>query len=186
LISIVIRMYKHWLRHTACVPKGFLRYSILEMLSEKPMSGSEIISEFENKTHGYWKPSPGSIYPLLSWLQDKGLLKELPREESGVKRYTLTELGKKFLKEEAEVGLRMKKGLKFLSPPFFGGLWFSLHPGRNGELRDSVRKLFVALFDLRATLEEKFSEKALKEVKGILDETSEKIEDINRKLRGEK
>jgi len=44
------------------VPKGFLRYQVLRLLKEKPMSGSEIMSEIEEETDGNWRPSPGSIY----------------------------------------------------------------------------------------------------------------------------
>jgi len=91
--------FRHWMRHMAMVPKGFLRYQVLKLLSEKPMSGSEIMSEIEKQTNGHWKPSPGSIYPLLAWLQDKGYIKEVPEQEAGTKRYTLTEQGKNFLEE---------------------------------------------------------------------------------------
>ncbi|RLI42575.1 hypothetical protein DRO59_03770 [Candidatus Bathyarchaeota archaeon] len=53
--------FRHWIRHTASVPKGFLRYYVLKMLKEKPMSGSEIMREIERETGGRWKPSPGSV-----------------------------------------------------------------------------------------------------------------------------
>jgi len=88
------------MRHTAAVPKGFLRYYVLKLLNEKPMSGSEMMSEIEKQTNGCWKPSPGSIYPLIAWLQDQGHIKEAPEQEAGIKRYTLTEQGKTFSKEQ--------------------------------------------------------------------------------------
>ena len=72
---------RHWMRHTAMVPKGFLRFQLLKMLLERPMSGSEIMSELESETNGYWKPSPGSIYPLLAWLQDQTYIKEADQKE---------------------------------------------------------------------------------------------------------
>ena len=84
------------------VPKGFIRYRVLESLNEKPMSGSEIMTDIEGQTGGFWKPSPGSIYPLLSWLQDNGHVKELPME-NGLKRYELTEKGKKLLFEQRKI-----------------------------------------------------------------------------------
>ena len=62
--------FKYWMRYMAAVPKGFLRYQVLELLNEKPLSDSEITNEIEKKTNGCWKPSPGSVYPLLAWLQD--------------------------------------------------------------------------------------------------------------------
>lgn len=96
------RWMKHWMRHTAMVPKGFLRYQVMKKLNEKPMSGSEIMNELESETKGYWKPSPGSIYPLLAWLQDQSYVKEADQTEPGIRRYTLTEQGKTFLETETK------------------------------------------------------------------------------------
>jgi len=42
--------FKHWMRYMAAVPKGFLRYQVLELLNEKPLSDSEITNEIEKKT----------------------------------------------------------------------------------------------------------------------------------------
>ena len=111
--------FRHWIRHMAAVPKGFLRYQVLELLNEKPLSGSEIISEIEKRTNGLWKPSPGSVYPLLAWLQDNGYIKEVPAEESGIKRYTLTDKGKKLLEEQRKIREQYKDKAKFLAPPLF-------------------------------------------------------------------
>ena len=47
---------------TVGVPRGLLRFLVLKMLSEKPMSGTEIAKQIEEQTGGRWKPSPGSIY----------------------------------------------------------------------------------------------------------------------------
>ena len=123
--------FKHWTRHTASVPKGFLRYCVLKLLKEKPMSGSEIMEEIEKETDGRWKPSPGSIYPLLAWLQDNGYTKEKPTEESGIKRYTLTEQGEKFFEKQVKLKEKLQQKLEFLAPAFlftFAGN-ILMHPG---------------------------------------------------------
>ncbi|MBE0512670.1 PadR family transcriptional regulator [Candidatus Bathyarchaeota archaeon] len=181
----MILLFSHWMRHTASVPKGFLRYYVLELLKEKSMSGSEIMEEIEKKTDGRWKPSPGSVYPLLAWLQDNGYTKEKPTEASGIKRYTLTKQGEKFFEEQVKLKEKLQKKLEFLAPPFFGGFWFSSHPEKLRELRESVRRFAKALFNLRIALEENLTEQALKEVREFLSDTSEKIEEISKKLRGE-
>jgi DNA-binding PadR family transcriptional regulator len=93
VISTCFPHKRNWMRHTAMVPKGFIRYHVLEALNEKPMSGSELMDQIEKHTGGTWKPSPGSIYPLLSYLQDNGYIKELPTD-NGLKRYELTLTGK--------------------------------------------------------------------------------------------
>ena len=84
---------------TVGLPRGLLRFLVLNMLREKSLSGTEIVEIIENQTEGNWKPSPGSIYPLLAWLSDKGFTKELPRAQDGLKRYSFTELGNKFLEK---------------------------------------------------------------------------------------
>jgi len=172
------------MRHTAIVPKGFIRYQVLELLSEKSMSGSEIMNEIEKRTDGHWKPSPGSIYPLLSWLQDNDYVEELPAEQNGMKRYTLMDKGKALLEEQKKIRMKFRKEAKFMPPPFLGGLWFHIPPEKTIELRKSMHRLITSFFELGINLEEHFSEQVIEDVHKVLDETAEKLEKINRKLKG--
>ena len=168
------------------VPKGFIRHRVLESLGTRPMSGSEIIEEIERTTDGLWKPSPGSIYPLLAWLQDKGYVKELQTDQNGLKRYELTQDGKKLLEEQRAIGAKLRKEAKSFPPPFLGALWFRIPPEKTAEVRKTMRRLMSAFFELGSSLEEKFSEDALEQARKALDEAAEKLEGINRKLRGTK
>lgn len=177
--------FGHWLRHIAAVPKGFLRYKVLELLSEKPLSGSEIMNEIGKQTNGCWKPSPGSIYPLLAWLQDNGYIREVPAAESGVRRYTLTEKGRKLLEEQRKLCVQLAAKRKFLFPPLLEYFYPCIPPEEAEEVRNAFRRLFKAFFSLRMGLEERFSEQAVKEISSILNETAQKLEDIEKRLRGE-
>ena len=56
------------------------------MLSNSPKNGVEIMNEIEETTHGWWRPSPGSIYPLLNQLTEEGLVKKTKEE-----KYELTD-----------------------------------------------------------------------------------------------
>jgi DNA-binding PadR family transcriptional regulator len=172
------------MRHTAMVPKGFLRYQVLEALNEKPMSGSEIMEEIGKHTGGFWKPSPGSIYPLLSWLQDNSYIKELPTE-NGLKRYELTESGKELLEEQKKIRKKFRE-VGFLPAPFFDSLLMKIPPEKTVEIRNSIRRVAIAFFQLGNTLQEKFSEQALNEAINAVNEASRKLEEINKKLKGEK
>jgi len=176
--------FKRWMRHMAMVPKGFLRYHVLKLLNEKPMSGSEIMGEIEKKTNGHWKPSPGSIYPLLAWLQDKGYIKEVAEQEAGIKRYTLTEQGKTFLAEHDKTREEMRKRFKHFGPGpgFMGPMWFEFFPEKARELRKATKDLAIAVWSLRDQLRREYSEKAVEEAKNVLEEAAKKIEDITKKL----
>jgi len=175
---------RHWMRHTAMVPKGFIRYQVLESLSEKPMSGSELMNDIEKRTNGHWKPSPGSIYPLLAWLQDNGYVKELPTDQNGMKRYELTDSGKALLDEERRIKKKFKREARFFCPPPFLGAWFRIPPEKTLEVRESMRKLMAAFFELGSDLEEEFSKKAIEEARKILDDAAEELEKINKKMKG--
>jgi len=177
--------FKHWMRHMAMVPKGFLRYQVLKLLNEKPMSGSELMSEIEKQTSGQWKPSPGSIYPLLAWLQDKGYIKEADGQEAGVKRYTLTEEGKSLLEEHIKRREELRKRFKHMGPGpgFMGPMWFEFYPEKAKELRRATKDLAVAVWNLRDSLRLEYSEEVAEEARKVLEQAARKIEDITKKLR---
>jgi DNA-binding PadR family transcriptional regulator len=149
------------------------------------MSGSELMDDIERHTGGFWKPSPGSIYPLLSWLQDNGYIKELP-VENGLKRYELTESGKSLLEEQKKIRKQFREEVGFLPAPFFEGFIMKIPSEKTAEIRKSIRRLAIAFFQLGSTLQEDFSEKALNETLSAVNETSKKLEEINNKLKGEK
>jgi DNA-binding PadR family transcriptional regulator len=176
---------RNWLRHTAMVPKGFIRYHVLEALNEKAMSGSELMEEIEKHTGGHWKPSPGSIYPLLSWLQDNGYLKELP-SENGLKRYELTQSGKELLAEQEKLRNKVREEMGFMPGQFFDNFVTKIPPEKLHDIRNSMRHLAKTMFQVGNSLRDKYSEQALNEALRVIDETSHKLEDIDKKLKGEK
>lgn len=78
--------------------QGDLKYVILQMLAEKPRHGYDIIKELEERFGGWYTPSPGTVYPTLTMLEDLGFARTTP-EESGKKIYEITGLGLAHLKE---------------------------------------------------------------------------------------
>lgn len=51
---------------------GDLRLVLLAMIEEKPRHGYELIKELEAKFGGAYSPSPGSVYPTLTLLEELG------------------------------------------------------------------------------------------------------------------
>jgi DNA-binding PadR family transcriptional regulator len=76
--------------------KGFLSFLILWLVNKKKMTGAEITLELEKRKGN--KPSPGTIYPVLRDLKEKGFL-----SIDGNKRYSLTQKGKKELEQSLHV-----------------------------------------------------------------------------------
>jgi DNA-binding PadR family transcriptional regulator len=75
---------------------GELRLLVLAMIAEQPRHGYEIIKLIEERFGGSYTPSPGVIYPTLSWLEDMGYT-TVEATETSRKRYGLTAEGKAFL-----------------------------------------------------------------------------------------
>jgi hypothetical protein len=64
--------------------KRGLRNWVLMILRRAPRNGAEIMDDMEEMTHGWWRPSPGSVYPLLEEMVSEGSLR---RREDG--RYVM-------------------------------------------------------------------------------------------------
>lgn len=56
------------------VPTGLLIHYILHKLASRPAYGYELLSDIERNTHGLWRPSSGSLYPILRRCLKKVLL----------------------------------------------------------------------------------------------------------------
>ena len=80
--------------------RGDVRAAILAVLAERSLNGYQIIQEIAERSHGVWKPSPGSIYPTLQQLEDEGLVQA--DEESGRRAFSLTEEGRTYVAEHAD------------------------------------------------------------------------------------
>jgi DNA-binding PadR family transcriptional regulator len=66
------------------------------MIAEQPRHGYELMKAIEERMSGSYSPSPGVIYPTLSWLEDMGYA-VAETEDAGRKRYRLTAEGEAFL-----------------------------------------------------------------------------------------
>ncbi|HYC49826.1 MAG TPA: PadR family transcriptional regulator [Gemmatimonadaceae bacterium] len=80
--------------------QGDLKYVILQLLQEKPRHGYEIIKDLEDRFGGAYSPSPGTVYPTLTMLEDLGYAKVVP-DASGRKVYEITPEGTAYLAEHS-------------------------------------------------------------------------------------
>lgn len=79
---------------------GELRLLVLALIAQAPAHGYELIKTIEDRFGGAYTPSPGVIYPTLSWLDDMGYASV--EAEGGRKSYAITEAGKTFLAANQE------------------------------------------------------------------------------------
>jgi DNA-binding PadR family transcriptional regulator len=77
--------------------RGDVRTAMLMLLAEEPRNGYQLMQVIEERSDGRWRPSPGSVYPILSQLEDEGLVRATERE--GAKVFELTDAGREQVAE---------------------------------------------------------------------------------------
>ncbi len=172
MMSAGLPLVPQWVRHTARVPRGYLRYQVLMLLKEQELSGSDIASRMEQETKGRWRPSPGSLYPLLKDLEDRGFAEELP-STGGTKKYRLTDLGQTFLNEETQIASQMRERLEsgvLRFPPFFN------LPDQLRFLPEAGRRILDSLFVLVAELSGNPDQAKATELEKLLKSTADKLD----------
>jgi DNA-binding PadR family transcriptional regulator len=70
---------------------GELQLVILALLEERPRHGYEIIKALEETSRGFYAPSPGMVYPALTYLEEVGYA--TVEAEGSKKLYRITEAG---------------------------------------------------------------------------------------------
>ncbi len=133
--------------------QGDLRLILLALIAEQPRHGYEIIKLIEDKTEGWYSPSPGIVYPTLTLLEELGYV--TAQTEGAKKLFTITDEGRADLKQNDELAKAVLDRLGAV------GAHFERMRGRGGDRetgqRDtSVPQLVNAAFDnLRSATRER-------------------------------
>jgi DNA-binding PadR family transcriptional regulator len=133
--------------------RGDIRRGTLSVLADKPMHGYEVIRELEARSGGRWRPSPGSIYPMLQLLEDEGLIRG--EGKNGKRVYEITEEGRRALADRPEGG----------AP------WDELGDDPLHDLKNAAFQLGAAAMQVSGT----GSTDQIARAKAILDEARKKI-----------
>ena len=159
----------HRSRRRIGIPKGMLRYVVIPLLKQKPMSGSELIEEIEEYTE--WKPSPGSIYPLLSQLKDENVIDHYPDEDPSLKRFNLTEKGEEMLQEIMQHDEHFRSRQRSMRK-----IYWRLHH----EMPEDIYARFAALIENieKANKKARINSKISIRLVEILDDTVQKLSEI--------
>lgn len=154
-----------------------LQLLLLAMLADKPAHGYELIKAIESLSNGFYAPSPGMVYPALTYLEELGHL--VVAQEGNRKSYSLSEAGRDYLgqnKERVEamlsrlahIGAKMDSMRRAYSGE--GGADFVDGGGWSPELIDAKHKLKHALFehdDMSPSEQKRIAEILLQAAKAI-------------------
>lgn len=163
--------------------QGFLKFYLLKLLSESSggLSGYELMKRIEEET-GFWRPSPGSIYPLLAALEERELIRHRP--EGDKKIYSLTAKGEEALAKAQEARAEALEGMRRsiqLLAGIFGedlaeGLTEPLGASRLSAVPPGLRARLVQLRALiRRILSRELEDEEVRGIEKILEEAIEEL-----------
>lgn len=90
-----------WFRVGRMLAHGDLKLLALALMEQQPRHGYELIKLIEEKTSGAYSPSPGVVYPTLTFLEEAGYA--TAESEGAKKSYAITEAGREYLNENRQI-----------------------------------------------------------------------------------
>jgi DNA-binding PadR family transcriptional regulator len=138
-----------WFRVGRMLAHGDLKLLALALIAEQPRHGYELIRLIEEKTSDCYSPSPGVIYPTLTFLEEAGYV--TAESEGAKKRFSITDEGRTYLEENRDIADMVLARLSGIGKKM-ARLRRERGRDRDEEDRQSVPQLVNAALDnLRAT-----------------------------------
>lgn len=136
---------------------GDLQLVLLALLAEEPRHGYELMKALEERSGGFYAPSPGMIYPALTLLEELGYASVTA--DGAKKLYTITPEGRAHLTENREAADAMLAQLKFIGDKmdYMRRAFAGDDPGAEEEGRHSpgAREVWMARKELKSAIRDK-------------------------------
>ncbi|HEY4201255.1 MAG TPA: PadR family transcriptional regulator [Devosiaceae bacterium] len=129
---------------------GDLRLVALYLIEQQPRHGYDLIKAIEEKSHGFYSPSPGVVYPALTFLEEAGYVTS--SQDGNKKAYTITDQGRAHLADNRQA---IEATLDFL--------------GKAGERMEQVRQHMAEANDRRPGSDPRRD----RDIPGVLPEVNE-------------
>ena len=163
--------YGPWSWEARFFNKGELALAVLSLLEDGPKHGYELMKELEDRSHGLYRPSAGSVYPILQQLLDQDLA-TASEEEGGKKVYELTKAGKERVKSRQDTIDRIWQRT---DEDEWTGWRHAYHSEASEVMRPAFRLMRVAV---RTVAEASDPEEVAEEVRDILRKARRDIQKL--------
>jgi DNA-binding PadR family transcriptional regulator len=177
-----------FLRAGRMLGDGDLRLIALVLLEEQPRHGYDIIRALEERSSGMYSPSPGVVYPTLTFLEEAGYATSA--SEGNKKVFSITEEGRAHLAENRAAVAHVLDHLeRFGHKMARAREWFDWRDSDEGPQRrddsmpEGLRRLKAVRRRLRASLADALDAEAETRAKAIdiLEKTAEALEALFRR-----
>ncbi len=154
-----------------------MKFLILRLLENQELSGQEVRQTLHERSSGLWRPSPGSVYPILDELVRTGEIEQVSIK-GRIKRYRTSDAGRAFLREIVDRRSTAVKSRARTGPRF----WLYLLDCRDRtSLRlENIHSDLIGLEEDVAGLEEEDRTRVVKELEQIARQLSTLIDRLRK------
>ena len=146
---------------------GELQILLLSLIGEEPRHGYDLIREIEARSQGGYAPSPGVVYPALTFMEEAGLI-AVADDGGQRKSYAITEEGRAKIADQADVISSIEARLKSLADV--------RERTDAAPVRRAMQNLKTAVFNRLS--EEDVSRETVLQVADLIDDAAKQIERI--------
>ena len=159
----------HGRRRKAILDQAELQTLLLSLIAEQPRHGYELIGAVSALSNEAYSPSPGMIYPALTYMEESGLI-AIVEDDSARKSYRLTAEGEQRLDSEKETVEDLRRRLETLA---------------NAQERADPAPVRRAMLNLKSAVlnrlsQDEVSKDVLFQIVDAIDDAARKIERIER------
>jgi DNA-binding PadR family transcriptional regulator len=167
---------------------GDLRLITLVLLEEAPRHGYDVIKALEERTSGIYSPSPGVVYPTLTFLEEAGYA--VSASEGNKKVFSITEEGRAHLAENRRIADQVLEQIeRFGRKMARAREWFDWRDGGEGpdpqerDMPEGLRRLRQVRRRLRVALAEALDAgpETREEAIAILEQAADALETLFRR-----
>lgn len=144
-----------------------LQTLLLSLLADQPRHGYDLIKEIETLSGGEYAPSPGVVYPALTFMEEQGVI-AAQQEDGSRKAYLATDEGRGQLQSQAEAVTALRARLEALAQ--------AREKTDPAPVRRAMHSMKTALFDRLSA--DGVTRETVLAVAEIIDEAARKIERI--------
>jgi DNA-binding PadR family transcriptional regulator len=152
---------------------GDLRFVVLLLIEEKPRHGYELIKLIESKSSHQYSPSPGVIYPTLTYLEETGLVTTTVRDDK--KQYSITPEGVQHLEDNRALASGILKRLEEMGAQLASAQSKAASDSFDEDERSEIKQAFHAI---KAELKGSPADTLRKNKKQILEILERALEEI--------
>ena len=169
-----------WFRIGRMLAQGDLKLLALALIAEKPRHGYELIKQLEEQTSGSYSPSPGVVYPTLTFLEEAG--HAASTAEGNKKVFAITDSGRAYLAENREAADAILDRIKWIGERLTQARnWFEGgedRPRPDRDMPDVIPELNEARRALKSALAAKRGSSAdeQRRIAGLLRKAASEIE----------